>query len=353
MGLAGKIVLLSYTESGNKLYALSLTDLKLASLLEDLPNGIFGDFDVSPNGNWLALLHESSMGARASHELILLSGDGQTHITPWDKQRWTLSIAGWLSDNQHLAIWPPFDDRRLLLERPDKIVVYNPFTHQQKLIAPTFHYTTELLFDYWRRVGHSVVYNADLSRAVYLDDEYTLVVWDIAQSRELWRWNDPINVLTQNPVWSPDGHHLALTKVVTDGQNGPWISILLVNSSGAVTQSRPLIPSAELASDMRWSPDGRYIFFLWRSTENELLHLVLWDATGDKVIDCVANVAELPVWSPAGSQFLIRLRASGGAATPDPDTGLETIIVDMDLQKAFRLPNPLADEPIAWMAAGP
>jgi Tol biopolymer transport system component len=104
-----------------------------------------------------------------------------------------------------------------------------------------------------------------------------------------------------DPVWSPDGAHLAFRGPVDDQNRG---SVVLSDLSG-----NPLTIPAAAGSRITWSPDNRRIAYDEivpdaSGAAQSRITIVGVDGTGATVFPSAAttNVAE-PAWSPDGKQI--------------------------------------------------
>jgi len=101
---------------------------------------------------------------------------------------------------------------------------------------------------HWEPGGSRILYAGD--RGLYLTEME-------GKSRLLLETANPV----RNPVWSPDGHRIALQMRLHDH----W-EIFVLNADGSglrqLTQSSPLAERAANNVAPAWSPDGRHIAFL-------------------------------------------------------------------------------------------
>ncbi len=342
-------------DTSQRLYSLTAPDLSLQPISEDLSQGILVVYQVSPDGKWVAILHEKLDGQRVlGHDLILLSSNPRERIIiPWNEGSWSYHIQGWLSDSQWLFINPRYTSED---EKPfpvdDEVILFNPFTQERKLLSlPASMYPEGTIrFDFaegWGYHGTSVVYDPFLSRVAYLEDEETMVLWDLHNEQELWRFVDKRTRMRNNyPIWSPDGSWLALI----DGfrSEDDWVfRILLVHRDGEIVKASEIFPHLNgfVPSFSQWSPDGRYLSFLWvPSPEGSFYHTILLEATSLEVIDyhdCFDETFDFPEWSPNGQQF---------ALWSEEEQSL--VIVDVANNTFFYLENiPL--RPSAWITNAP
>lgn len=351
----GLIIFTDYATE--QLYRLSLPNLILTPFLPDVARGGLGEFYVSPDSKWLAFIRSRLDNQRVSRsDLILTTSSGQDwKIIPWTTENWA-DLHGWLADSQQLFISPPFDYSRLPYKKPDEMIVFNPFTGEQQLLTPSFPYSGNPLFDYWKYVGQSVIYSPNLSQVAYLDDEQTLVLWDIQQSQEVWRYVDPW-IMADNPapVWTPDGHTMAqAVRISSDGElpdDTTGFEFLFISNNGEITHSQPFPHYYGLEhSFLWWSPDGRYLVFYWTPSNEEKFRLMLWDTYEQKFLDyCITHVTSEPVWSPDSRQFIISVSDPAAAST---ETTYQNLLVDIEQNKVFQVDD-VTFPVVAWIKLMP
>jgi tricorn protease-like protein len=89
------------------------------------------------------------------------------------------------------------------------------------------------------------------------------VLWDMVENQALWTL-DKNSVYFVLPVWSPDLSKLAVVAMNQKEDNWDRFELLLVDVNGYATQwidLKRIYPDV-LITDMKWSPDSRYLAFL-------------------------------------------------------------------------------------------
>ena len=130
--------------------------------------------------------------------------------------------------------------------------------------------------------------------------------------------NDTLDI---NPVWSPDGTHIAFA--VSPQLNGPFgISVIAADGS----ELQPLVAPEDLEHNNfwappAWSPDGSHIAIQGLNREGErAIYVVAEDGTG---LRRLADYASPPAWSPDGRSIAFAMTSTEGGLyslyTIDPD----------------------------------
>jgi len=335
-----------------RFYSLSSSKSSPVSFLDDSSRAILSDYRVSPDGKWLAFVRArlDSEGVRHDELVLTASKYQEQQIIPWDTKTWG-DLQGWLADSQQVVIAPPFDDNLLPAERPDKIIVFDPFAGQQHYISPSFPYSGGSIYDYWKYIGMSVVYDPTLNRVVYIDDEQTLVLWDVQGSRELWRFVSP-GIIADNPapVWAPNGAVMALATRLNPEEtldDSSKFEFLFISQEGKVTRSQPFPHYLGLERGLTsWSPNGRYLSFYWNAVGHKEKQLFLWDTKMQEFLDyCLTDVASEPIWSPDSRQFIVEADPSIGT---DSSKVYRTLVVDVESNRIVQL-NSNSYSPVAWI----
>lgn len=333
------------------LYILSSQNPELHPFMEDLSQGILGDFHVSPNGKWLAFGQEIRDGQRYINSLIVTTSNAaERRIIPWDEENWSYMIKGWLSDNQHLMIIPRYDHP---VSRKDEVIIFNPFTGEQQRISPSFTYgeNSFLVDGGWGTVGLDVVYDSTLTRVAYLEDDDTIILWDTENLRELWRFVEPVLMSREEPTWSPDGSYLAVVDLVSDDNfldRADEFQIVLADRYGAEvwrSKTYPFYDKWYVSMHFSWSPDGKYLVFRWMVPEDGEQRTFLLDTAKMEVLDfCIDG--SFPVWSPDSRQFI--MRETIPAQSPEGEETYRNVLVDMERNIVVQIDD-ITLRPVAWI----
>jgi hypothetical protein len=199
-----------------------------------------------------------------------------------------------------------------------KIVIYNPFTGEQKnmqinLPDPSIVEDTGGRF-FWVKAN----IDPSLKRVLYNDKDERLVLWDLDTQKEIASLPSPTDV-TQG-TWSPDGNKFAI----------PWLSptydpteYFIIDMDGKVkkTSFNQKYPFANVESRPEWSPDGRYIAFQLKISNvanpnpDDLRQwaAIMDTTTLDTQIYCLSGGI---VWSPDGTQVIIDNHVSNKEVKP-------------------------------------
>lgn len=338
------------------LYSLSYSDPAIQPFMDDLGPGKFGYFYVSHNGKWLAFTQERQEDQHRIHDLFLTTGnDSKRKTISWDDENWG-GLKGWIMDDQQLMILPHYNYHTT---RRDELIIFNPFTGQQQHITPSFTYPMGSLLDkWWGITGMSAVYDPTLTRVVYLEDNETMVLWDMENEQELWRFIDPPLMLHEVPTWSPKGNFLVLVDLL-QADDTYWVTeesefqILLVNRDGEeVWRSDPYPYYDEwhtLMWSFKWSPNERYLSFIWMAPEDREQRTFILDTNTMKVLDyCIDG--SFPVWSPDSTQFAMMEVIP--AQSPEGEETYRNVLVDVEKNIVVQL-DEITFRPVAWILNEP
>jgi hypothetical protein len=198
----------------------------------------------------------------------------------------------------------------------DTIVIYNPFTGEQKEIQLELPSPYIVIDGGGRAAWVRADIDPSLKRVLYNDKDERLVLWDLDTQQEIASLPAPTDLSTGS--WSADGTEFAIpwpssTSVATE--------LFTMDVDGTVTQLinfNQKYPFANVDTWPSWSPDGRHIAF-WLKISNvanaDPKNLRQWLAITDKTtldtqIYCLSpnkppthggNI----VWSPDGQQLIV------------------------------------------------
>jgi hypothetical protein len=323
---AGTIVLAGYKDTPT--YLLDLSTWSMRPLLEEKDEKTLFE-TVSPNRRLLAY-------KISPFWLIIETVDGSE---PPIKISWEARWSGGIN-------W--LDDRNLLIPRENGYTVYNPFTGERKGVSNDFPDHAEPVgvgADFW-----DVVYNSDLTRAVYprypgivnANGEYgTIVIWDMQTNKVLNSLKTEGGIFGGEPVWSPSGEEFVMALGYMDSRKGrQYDNLYKVTQDGLPTKLTNL--DGFLISHYSWSPDANQIAFrVDNDTGNQLAILNLTTMMVTNYCIGMANVHEPPIWSPDGKQLVI--------PTFSNDT-YETFLLDLDEGIAYKIAEGNF-RPVGWMVS--
>lgn len=221
-----------------------------------------------------------------------------------------------------------------------RIVIYNPFTGEQKDMQ------IDLPNPYIEKdIGGRITWvKADiapsLKRVLYNDKDENLVLWDLDSQKEITSLPSPIDVT--DGTWSPDGNKFAI----------PWLSpsydpteYFIIDMDGKVkkTSFNQEYPFANVERRPEWSPDGRYIAFQLEvsnianpNLDDLRQEVAIMDTTTlDTQIYCLSGGI---VWSPDSTHVIINAH--------DSSEDVEPVLVDLTHQTRTTLDThglPIAD----------
>jgi hypothetical protein len=275
----------------------------------------------------------------------------------------------WL-DDQHIALvvakgLQPLNQHDI--KYPRDVVIANPFTNEQKLIASDYPDIDRIspILRAWGG-GSTTEYNATLTRVVYSSativndyrgqDGYGYILWDIVHKQKLVQIVSDYNNFP--PEWSPD-----YSKFIIIGQDR---EMYIVTKDGEVMQMTHLSISEKpeqsniwyFPEKYSWSPDGRFVAFWLMSIDNNNspsssgTFVILDTVTGEITDYCISagaienysiNNLFAPVWSLDGKYLAINanMRKNGDSENFD------TLLVDLEDGSAAKIGENLA--PRGWL----
>lgn len=316
-------------------------------------------YAASPDRTWLAhswvLVDDDNFVIQK--ELIIADATGQVESAiPWE-EGW-VGIPGWL-DNEWLVInISGLDPLESALRKPAHLLAINPFTGERKILAPDFpDIHTFDMFDWenWSRT----MYDPTLTRVVYLTeyDNFSYVLWDLEHDREITRLPARIPMWNYLPIprWSPDGSRFVVEAWIPEEKR---LELFQVSRDGESERLTNLYPYGQATlAQYSWSPDGRHLAALLDTGLglNPELELVVLDTEtkeitnyclkityfhqAPKIEDSWSDDPPLPIWSPNGTQLLVRNRTGR--------FNWQVILVDLTRGSAAVIAENM--EPMGWL----
>ncbi|HQX16313.1 MAG TPA: hypothetical protein PLA27_07800 [Anaerolineales bacterium] len=289
---------------------LSLEDKKQVSSFASAPD--FISARASPNKKYLqANFTDKQYGMIRTIDQVIKTYDIQGQ-DDWNRGRWL--------DNERMFF------QYWLAPNGNTIVIYNPFTGEQKNIQldlPNPYIVYESL-------GKVAWVKADidptLKRALYNDKDEKLVLWDLDTQKEIVSLPSPMDVT--EGTWSPDGNEFAIPSPSTIGALKE-LFIIDMNGTVKMTSFNQKYPFANVSARPSWSPDGRRIAF-WLKVSNianaDPKKLRQWLAiidttTLDMQIYCLSPNKPPAggggiVWSPDSTQVIVNTDALSEQVKP-------------------------------------
>lgn len=255
----------------------------------------------SPDGKWLAYQIENRH-AGLPPSFNLLSHDGElisyTLSLPQDQTPLSSWVVRWINNEKMLLL--TVNSSSSTAQLPNcSLMILNPLTGelQQTLLNSLPGY----------KEGDVVYFSPDMTKVVYLavddDQPESLVLWDIATQRALWR-KAPVDAsivstlwypggFAKRLMWSPDSMRFFVTvrQLEEDGDAIQFISYL-IDRNGEQEQVINYEPGQEdqIIHNGSWSPNGRYLAYITYNKDQEEAHaLMLYDrTTGSTMTTCTA-----------------------------------------------------------------
>lgn len=331
-----------------EVYLMDFDD-KSVTLVNQINERIFPGY-TSRDGRWIAYeryFKAEDGGKDSENEFVIVELNSSQRSVVTNK---ILKIEkGW-----SLIQWQ--DNDRLLVHISDPanenwvtstVMIWNPFTGEKQIIRPDFPDMYELSPLSW---GYgAVVYNPQGTRAIYLDNDYLYILWDIQKSESIATF-ELIGYYDIPPRWSPDGESLALV------DNRGEISV--ISADGQIRRLTHLddlydFPDRNIYN-LNWSPEGSKIAIsLWTkdhdsdtASGDHIATLAIVDTATEKVVDtCLPISNEYGMrnlemfWSPNGKQLIVK--------DESVDDYNRLILVDLERKIAAQVAEDM--EPFGWM----
>jgi hypothetical protein len=344
--LSGKLILFREFINGKGFTADgdAIMDLQTRTLTP-IEEGVVS-ISVSPDRERLAYFyaHHGADGKRDAVTLIIKNMDGKVLAkVPGDVDNWDGFY--WL------------DNKRVVITLYNQPLVLNPFTREHYDLSKWYAQSPGGLktTPVW---GVNGVFDSQLSRLFYIQEDDTMLLWDLKSKKILAKLTPTITYGPKHPTiyapydqpkWLWDDSQIILAYSPSDALN-PSDEFYGVNRNGQITQLTYLskyYPEVAI-KNFSLSPDGRLVafFFIDISNKEKLEQLAILDLATLKVTNyCTPNGstpwAGRPVWSPDGQKLLIeRMEA---------DQSVKTILIDLVTEYAVPLVDNLM--PADWMKA--
>lgn len=301
----------------------------------------FGNYQVSPDRQLLAYWKISySANLRQTGKWILIEDTSGNLL---------LEISG------DMETWDTFywlDNERFVIGDYGQPYVLNPFTGDD-LTFYEWHAKSPggwRIVPVWETNG---VFDSQLSRILYMQEDKTMLLWDIKSEQILFSASLKGRYLPAGrPKWAWDDSQVVIGYTATDGvEIGD--ELFSISRDGEITQLTELGKDYQEVgiSEFSWSPDGERIAFFFKdfSQRDNPWQLATLDVETQEVINYCGLAGWMrppvePVWSPDGKQLLI------GRAEADQET-FSTILMDISGNYAARLADQLV--PAGWMIKEP
>jgi hypothetical protein len=238
------------------------------------------------------------------------------------------------SSDEEWAFFRWIDDTHAELnhrtEPYNSILILNPFTEEKETINLNLtnpFYSPGLQFPWFDNA-----INATLNQIIYFDTESIgrVILWDIPKSKILAWLPYPVPYSPMPVVgfdyfnsWSPDNSQFVINSpisnsIAADDGNPAVEELFTISREGQVSQLTQLGNKYDLTRfyDMRWSPDGRYIAFWLRMSENRndvigdlpAYMMIIDTVTNEAENYCISSISPYPLsWSPDGTQVLVQI----------------------------------------------
>lgn len=343
--------LITSTELGISEYKLLDFQNPNADLDTDLDFSNMSFLNISPNKKHL-FYRDAPSGYSENWSYVLSDAQQIIKRYPMDSQKEKWQSTFWL-DSEHILIWQSAPN--------PTFVLFNPFTGEEKSVSPdlpgVFRYPIQTAAAYLA---------SDLKKSVYFSKvgQDQVIVWDIEAQEKLVQILIPEKAQPWMPWtgWSFDRTKLAISGYAQPSRDN-LEDIFILDMSGAVQQLTRFSEFYQMViiSGLSWSPDGRFISFrlkISENAENSVMnlpdHLMLADLQTEKVFNlCLKPAAPRMDWNPDASSY--------GGVVWSPDSRymavaypLSQVVVDVFLSTYQVIPGRQSESsktefPVAWI----
>ena len=350
------------------------------------------DYDVSPDGKWLAYYTDYQTGHPGK---LFVIAENSRIPKKFSDRSWS-GLVGWLNNEQLLI-------DKLARSFPFPTIVLNPFSAKSEEILavyPEIDTAHDGIFGWGSFTTTETVYNSDLSMVIYPkvygpSGLWDVALWDIHGKREITTFSNTSLATMNAPAWSPDNQKFVVDLVV-DSTKESGVSNFFAKLPLENTEKPPLLATPKkpdrvpypedlfsidrdgkttrltyfgdvyektFIGSYHWSPDSRYIAF-WvqysgmKESSSEIpelanpsvYELALYDTATKQVQNyCIKTIRPVSkiIWSPKSNQLLV----AGFTDDIVSEQKYGIILLDIDKNYAVEIsPNMI---PIGWLANQP
>jgi Tol biopolymer transport system component len=315
-------------------------DLKTRTLTSIIwpKNTQIGGYTVSPDGKRIAYwkILYSNEKRQIARSIIIEDANG--------------NILKELSGD--VETWKTFywlDNQRIVIGMDGQPYVLNPFTGEGYDLSKWYAQSPGGLktIPVWDVNG---IFDSQLSRLFYIQEDDTLLLWDLKIHQILVRINPNSSFSSDDqPKWAWDDSEIVLGRA--SGAENQGEELFSVSRDGKINQLTELSKEYHQVAILKfnWSPNGQNIAFFFRdkSKENNVSQFAVLNRKTLKIIN-FCNLSGFmqpnvePVWSPDGNKLLI------GRLEADSKT-YKTVLLDLSNETAAILTENRI--PAGWMVA--
>lgn len=233
-------------------------------------------------------------------------------------------------------------------------VVINPFNLEEPTLSgwleksPGNPFIGNISWDTWG------VFDSSLNTILYIDNDSSLIFWDIENEQILAKLETPIAYMSfEQPKWSPDESQIVFPFIDQNATDRYQDELYSLSRDGSLIQLTHLNDffSDAIIRHFNWSPDGRYIAFIFTIDNNMRKgRLGVYDFATGHVIDYCnlpgpTGAFSVPIWSPDSASIILERDDSDIGGTKS------TILVDIVHGIAVKIAEHLVPE--AWIVSAP